>query len=258
MKAQTEYLVLNLPQRRGFVNITRQVEKVVKASGVQEGMVLVNAMHISASVFINDDESGLHHVYEVWLEKLAPHAPTSQYRHNDTGRTTPTRMKRQVMAREVVVAVTEGQLDFALGSRSSRKFDGRRKKRVAHQGDRRMSEARIRPIGEADVPPVHQLLRGLAEYEKLTEILTGTPEMLRDALFGDGARLEGLVAEREGELVGYALFYPVFGSFRARWRLWLEDLYVEPGERGAGTGAALMAELARITLERGWFSIDGK
>jgi GNAT superfamily N-acetyltransferase len=119
-----------------------------------------------------------------------------------------------------------------------------------------MSEARIRPIGEADVPRVHNLLRGLAEYEKMTDILTGTPEMLREALFGKAPRLEGLVAEREGKLVGYALFYPVFGSFRARWRLWLEDLYVEESERGAGTGAALMAELARITLERGWYSMD--
>jgi len=119
-----------------------------------------------------------------------------------------------------------------------------------------MSEARIRPVREADVPRVHQMLRGLAEYEKLLDILTGTPEMLGEALFGPGPRLEGLVAEREGALVGYALFYPVFGSFRSRWRLWLEDLYVEPSERGAGTGAALMAELARITLERGWFAMD--
>src|SRR5438552_13191125 len=85
MKARTEYLVMHLPQRRGFVNITREVDRVVKASGVQEGMVLVNAMHISASVFINDDESGLHHDYEVWLEKLAPPSPTGPYRHNDTG-----------------------------------------------------------------------------------------------------------------------------------------------------------------------------
>ena len=100
------------------------------------------------------------------------------------------------------------------------------------------------------------MLGGLAEYEKMTDILTGTPEMLREALFGPGPGLEGLVAERDGSLVGYALFYPVFGSFRARWRLWLEDLYVEPSERGTGTGAALMAELARITLERGWYSMD--
>src|SRR5436190_20924363 len=98
---------MNLPQRRGFVNITRDVGKMVKASGVQEGMVLVNAMHISASVFINDDESGLHHDYDVWLEKLAPHAPTSQYRHNDTGEdNADAHLKRQVMGREVVVAVT--------------------------------------------------------------------------------------------------------------------------------------------------------
>ena len=119
-----------------------------------------------------------------------------------------------------------------------------------------MSEARIRAAAPGDVPRVWQMLRGLAEYEKLTDLLTGTPEMLREALFGKGPRLECLVAERDGALVGYALFYPVFGSFRARWRLWLEDLYVEPGERGSGTGAALVGELARITLERGWFAMD--
>ena len=119
-----------------------------------------------------------------------------------------------------------------------------------------MSELRVRRATEADVPRIWQMLRGLAEYERLTEILTGNPEMLREALFGRGPTLEGLVAERAGALVGYALFYPVFGSFRARWRLWLEDLWVEEAERGAGTGVALMAELARITLERGWFAID--
>ena len=119
-----------------------------------------------------------------------------------------------------------------------------------------MSEARIRPIAEADVPRLHQMMRGLAEYEKMMDIFTGTPEAVRDALFGRGPRLEGLVAEREDQLVGYALFYPVFGSFRARWRLWLEDLYVEDSERGTGAGAALMAELARVTLERGWYSMD--
>jgi GNAT superfamily N-acetyltransferase len=119
-----------------------------------------------------------------------------------------------------------------------------------------MSELRVRAIAESDVPRVWQLLRGLAEYEKLTDILTGNPDMLREALFGQGPRLEGLVADRAGALVGYALFYPVFGSFRSRWRLWLEDLYVDPSERGSGTGAALMAELARITLERGWYSMD--
>ena len=119
-----------------------------------------------------------------------------------------------------------------------------------------MSGLRVRPVTEADVPRLWEMLRGLAEYEKLTDILTGTPEMLREALFGKGPRLEGLVAERDGTLVGYALFYPVFGSFRSRWRLWLEDLYVEESERGSGAGVALMAELARITLDRGWFAMD--
>ena len=132
MQARTEYLTMNLPQRRGFVNITPQVDRVVKASGVQEGMVLVNAMHISASVFINDDESGLHQDYDVWLEKLAPHAPTSQYRHNDTGEdNADAHLKRQVMGREVVVAVTEGKLDFGPWEQIFYgEFDGRRKKRV--------------------------------------------------------------------------------------------------------------------------------
>jgi GNAT superfamily N-acetyltransferase len=119
-----------------------------------------------------------------------------------------------------------------------------------------VSEAVVRPVAPADVPRVCEMLRGLAEYEKLTDILTGTPDMLREALFGPGPKLEGLVAERDGALVGYALFYPVFGSFRARWRLWLEDLWVEPSERGAGTGVALMAELSRIAVERGWYSMD--
>jgi len=119
-----------------------------------------------------------------------------------------------------------------------------------------MSPPRIRALAEADVPRVWELLRGLAEYERLTAALTGTPELLREALFGRGPRLDGLVAEKDGALVGYALFYPVFGSFGARWRLWLEDLYVEPSERGSGTGAALMAELARIALARGFDAID--
>jgi GNAT superfamily N-acetyltransferase len=116
--------------------------------------------------------------------------------------------------------------------------------------------ASVRAIAPADVPQVWELLRGLAEYEKLTDVLTGTPELLRDALFGAGDRLRGLVAERDGRLVGYALFYPVFGSFRSRWRLWLEDLFVDPGERGSGTGAALMAELARLAREGGYYSVD--
>ena len=132
MKAHTNYLTMNLPSRRGFVNITREVERVLGESGVREGLVLVNAMHISASVFINDDESGLHHDYEVWLERLAPHAPVSQYRHNDTGEdNADAHLKRQVMGREVVVAVTGGRLDFGPWEQIFYgEFDGRRKKRV--------------------------------------------------------------------------------------------------------------------------------
>ncbi len=132
MKSHTVHLTMNVPQRRAFVNITREVEAAVGASGVREGLVLVNAMHISASVFINDDESGLHHDYEVWLEKLAPHAPTSQYRHNDTGEdNADAHLKRQVMGREVVVAVTKGRLDFGPWEQIFYgEFDGRRSKRV--------------------------------------------------------------------------------------------------------------------------------
>jgi secondary thiamine-phosphate synthase enzyme len=132
MKARTEYLTLSLPTRRGFVNITPDVRRVVEASGVREGMVLVNAMHISASVFINDDESGLHHDYEAWLERLAPHAPVDQYRHNDTGEdNADAHLKRQIMGREVVVAVTAGKLDFGPWEQIFYgEFDGRRKKRV--------------------------------------------------------------------------------------------------------------------------------
>ena len=132
MKAHTEYLVMNLPTRRGFVNLTPRVEAAVTKSGVKEGLVLVNAMHISASVFINDDESGLHHDYDVWLEKLAPHAPVSQYRHNDTGEdNADAHLKRQVMGREVVVAITAGKLDFGPWEQIFYgEFDGKRKKRV--------------------------------------------------------------------------------------------------------------------------------
>ena len=132
MRAHTEYLTVNLPKRRGFMNITGDVERAVETSGVREGLVLVNAMHISASVFINDDEPGLHHDYEVWLEKLAPHAPTSQYRHNDTGEdNADAHLKRQVMGREVVVAITNGRLDFGPWERIFYgEFDGKRKKRI--------------------------------------------------------------------------------------------------------------------------------
>jgi len=132
MKSYRKELWFNLPSRRGFVNITSQVEEALRESGIQEGLVLVNAMHITASVFINDDESGLHGDYEKWLEKLAPHEPVSQYRHNDTGEdNADAHMKRQVMGREVVVAVTDGQLDFGTWEQIFYgEFDGRRKKRV--------------------------------------------------------------------------------------------------------------------------------
>ena len=132
MKSHTEYLWMNVPERRGFVNITPAVDAAVTKSGVSEGMVLVNAMHISASVFINDEESGLHHDYDAWLEKLAPHAPTSQYRHNDTGEdNADAHLKRQVMGREVVIAITKGALDFGPWEQVFYgEFDGRRRKRV--------------------------------------------------------------------------------------------------------------------------------
>jgi GNAT superfamily N-acetyltransferase len=116
--------------------------------------------------------------------------------------------------------------------------------------------ASVRPIAPADVTRVWELLRGLAEYEQLTSAVTGDAGMLREALFGSGDRLRGLVAERAGRVVGYALYYPVFGSFRARWRLWLEDLYVEPEARGSGAGVALVAELARLTLAGGYLALD--
>jgi secondary thiamine-phosphate synthase enzyme len=132
VKAHTDYLTMNVPARRAFINITGEVERVLSESGVREGLVLVNAMHISASVFINDDESGLHHDYDVWLEKLAPHAPVAQYRHNDTGEdNADAHLKRQVMGREVVVAVTQGRLDFGPWEQIFYgEFDGKRKKRV--------------------------------------------------------------------------------------------------------------------------------
>lgn len=132
MKSYRKELSFNIPSRRAFVNITADVEAALRESGIREGLVLVNAMHITASVFINDDESGLHNDYEKWLEKLAPHEPIQQYRHNDTGEdNADAHMKRQLMGREVVVAVTEGQLDFGTWEQIFYgEFDGRRRKRV--------------------------------------------------------------------------------------------------------------------------------
>src|SRR5690348_9854329 len=132
MKAHTEYLTLNIPSKMAFVNITQQVQDAITKSGVQEGLVLVNAMHITASVFINDDERGLHHDYEKWLEELAPHEPVAQYQHNRTGEdNADAHMKRQIMGREVVVAITAGDLDFGPWEQIFYgEFDGRRRKRV--------------------------------------------------------------------------------------------------------------------------------
>ena len=132
MKSLTEHLWFEIPKRRGFVNITPTVQSLVAKSGVSEGLCLVNAMHITASVFINDNESGLLQDYEVWLEKLAPHAPTSQYDHNQTGEdNADAHLKRQIMGREVVVAITKGKLDFGPWEQIFYgEFDGRRRKRV--------------------------------------------------------------------------------------------------------------------------------
>ena len=132
MKSYRKELWFNVPDRRGFVNITPDVQDCIVESDVSEGLVLVNAMHITASVFINDDERGLHHDYEVWLEKLAPHAPIDQYRHNDTGEdNADAHMKRQIMGREVVVAITDGRLDHGPWEQIFYgEFDGRRRKRV--------------------------------------------------------------------------------------------------------------------------------
>jgi secondary thiamine-phosphate synthase enzyme len=132
MKSLTEHLWFNVSGRRGFVNITTTVAELVRKSAVKEGLCLVNAMHITASVFINDNESGLLHDYEVWLEKLAPHAPTSQYHHNRTGEdNADAHLKRQIMGREVVVAITNGKLDFGPWEQIFYgEFDGNRRKRV--------------------------------------------------------------------------------------------------------------------------------
>jgi len=132
MKSLTEYLTFEVKIRRAFVNITPDVRKLVSKSKIQEGLCLVNAMHITASVFINDNEGGLLHDYEKWLEELAPHAPTTQYDHNNTGEdNADAHLKRQVMGREVVVAITNGELDFGPWEEIFYgEFDGKRPKRV--------------------------------------------------------------------------------------------------------------------------------
>ncbi|HET60593.1 MAG TPA: YjbQ family protein [Chloroflexi bacterium] len=132
MKSYRKELWMNVPARMGFVNITRDVEKCLHESGIQEGFVLVNSMHITSSVFINDNESGLHHDYQMWLEKIAPHSPIDQYQHNRTGEdNADAHMKRQVMGRSVTVAITEGRLDFGTWEQIFYgEFDGRRRKRV--------------------------------------------------------------------------------------------------------------------------------
>ena len=132
MKSYRKELWFEVPSRRAFVNITPEVRRCLAESGVREGLALVNAMHITASVFVNDDESGLHQDYEVWLEALAPHEPVSRYRHNDTGEdNADAHIKRQVMGREVVVAIPAGKLDFGPWEQIFYgEFDGMRKKRV--------------------------------------------------------------------------------------------------------------------------------
>ena len=131
MKTLTKEIWMNVPQRRAIVSIHNEVERLVAESGVQDGLVLVNAMHITASVFINDNESGLHHDYEVWLEKLAPEKPYSQYRHNTGEDNADAHMKRQIMGREVVVAITKGKLHLGPWEHIFYyEFDGNRRKRL--------------------------------------------------------------------------------------------------------------------------------
>ena len=131
MKSFRQELWFDISTRRAFINITGQVNECLEKSEVKEGLALINAMHITASVFINDDESGLHHDFDVWLEKLAPHAPTSQYHHNGYEDNADGHLKRQIMGREVVVAITEGKLDFGPWEQIFYgEFDGKRKKRV--------------------------------------------------------------------------------------------------------------------------------
>ena len=144
MKSYRKELWFEVPSRRAFVNITPQVEECLAESGIKEGLILVNAMHITASVFINDDESGLHHDYEIWLEKLAPHEPVSGYRHNVGEDNADAHMKRQIMGREVVVAVTRGKLDFlAFGNGFSM---GSLTEDVENEFWSRLSESEIRSV----------------------------------------------------------------------------------------------------------------
>ncbi len=132
MKSLREYLTFNIETRRAYINITPQVDEVIRKSGIREGLCLVNAMHITASVYINDDESGLLKDYDDWLEELAPHEPISRYRHNRTGEDNgDAHLKRQIMGRQVVVAVTDGRLDFGPWEQIFyAEFDGRRRKRA--------------------------------------------------------------------------------------------------------------------------------
>ena len=131
MKSYRKELWFEVPARRAFINITPNVEKCLRESAIKEGLALVNAMHITASVFINDDESGLHHDFDVWLEKLAPHDPVSHYHHNNGEDNADAHLKRQIMGREVMVAITEGKLDFGPWEQIFYgEFDGRRRKRV--------------------------------------------------------------------------------------------------------------------------------
>ena len=137
MKSKTEYLTFNTNKRCEFINITTNVRKIVEDSKIKDGICLVNAMHITASVFVNDNESGLHEDFDIWLEKLAPHSPTDQYKHNETGEDNADgHLKRQLMGREVVVAITNGKLDFGPWEQIFYgEFDGRRNKRVPSESN---------------------------------------------------------------------------------------------------------------------------
>ena len=131
MKSYRKELWMEVPTRRALINITPKVEECLRECGIKEGLALVNAMHITASVFINDDEAGLHHDFDVWLEKLAPHEPVSQYRHNTGEDNADGHLKRQIMGREVVIAITQGKLDFGPWEQIFYgEFDGRRRKRI--------------------------------------------------------------------------------------------------------------------------------